>query len=318
MAYRRRYRRRRTGTGKRKSYGKSKFGGGEKAAQLAIMRNPFSLATACPKIPDGRASMSVGHKMQNVQEIAEALDGPLYITLYPGISSGVQWQTGSALTNGRLGYAYGHGLWAEGYTNVGATTTQGICTQVNDQIVDWRIVSQGLKLCLTNNSDQNDGWFEAVRLRVAHDPSHFYFVGSNPPTATTSNYVAPKVEANPDTSFLGSAPSTWVENATYRTGKLRDIHKTAFILKPEASKHEFQHLEQTYLIESAGVPTSNGYDKLLIDNLDQTYDIIVIRIHGLAGGAGTTATRILMHLVTNQELIYDQSSGLSRFHTKCF
>jgi len=97
-----------------------------------------------------------------------------------------------------------------------------------------------------------------------------------------------------------------VENPTYVTGKLRDIHRHVFQLAPQGSDHDFRELPSAFL---SGNPVGNT-NPLLDDNFDAIY----IRIHGRTGSE--SPTRIMTHIVSNQEVIYDEAATLCRYHSE--
>jgi len=52
---------------------------------------------------------------------------------------------------------------------------------------------------------------------------------------------------------------------------------------------------------------------------DGSFDCIFIRIHPRAEGSTDVAsTRLLAHVVSNQEIMYDETSQLSRFHGRSY
>jgi len=104
-------------------------------------------------------------------------------------------------------------------------------------ISEWRVVSQGLKITLTNNSDENDGSFEAIRLR--------WSAGERSMTNQTGQVPLPGTLAYTNLFQSTVIASNFVEHPTYTTGKLRDIHRHTFQLRPTTDDHDFQHIEST-------------------------------------------------------------------------
>jgi hypothetical protein len=226
-----------------------------------------------------------------------------YIYLFPGLNNGI----------GVRPAALDQFCRTQPYTNHGALTQQpnpdplGGPIYLQDPttaISKWRIVSQGLKLTLVNNSDENDGWWEAIRLtingtdrRITKDTGA---LGDTPGSPGFTNISEELLN-----------PTNMVEQPTYTTGKLRDIHRHLFVLRPEGSEHEFQTLRGDFRAQ-----TDDSLDTVF----DKSFDVIVIKVHArkLAAGATEGQTRLMTHVVCNQEIIYDEKSFLSRYHERKF
>jgi hypothetical protein len=86
-----------------------------------------------------------------------------------------------------------------------------------------------------------------------------------------------------------------IDQPSYVTGKLKDIHKFVFQSRPDGLNHDFN---------------SNT------DTLDNGFDCVLIRITGrTVAGADTNVTKLMCHVVSNQEIVYKSTYALSRFHT---
>lgn len=239
---------------------------------LAVFHNPFSTATTNPKIPDGKCYHSVGMRLQAVKEFTNDTTGNMDFVLFPGINNGLcALDTAEEL--------------AMPYTNHAIMV--GGDQESSSQIAQWRVVSQGLKLTLTNNSDENDGWWEAIRIQlVGPAADQGLVINEDGIVSCTTGGVTPSVNL--------------VEHPTYCTGKLRDIHRHVFELMPCGSDHDFSPL----------LLTGNNVGAL-VDN--ENYDAVFIRIHGRGGGS---PTRIMAHVVCNQELLYQEHTPLARYHSE--
>nr|QTE03400.1 MAG: capsid protein [Nandayus nenday CRESS-DNA-virus sp.] len=289
---RRTYSRRRVGRYRRGAYrrgfvsagrvGKSHF-----SACSAVYHNPFSTATTNPKIPDGKTYASTGLRLQAVTEISNDATGPIDILLFPGLGNGVVIDSSdTAISGNTRSMPYNdHGRFSD-----------SPYTQTSAAIHKWRIVSQALKITLINNSDENDGWFEAIRIQGSDDSGF----GPAEIDGEEGNFIG--------ASTAGTLPAlsstNLVEHPTYCTGKLRDIHKYLFHLMPQGNDHDFNIIPRATTLEFAG------------PNLDnENYDMVFIRVHGRAGSA--SPTRLMLHVVSNQEVVYDEGTFMTRYHSEC-
>lgn len=282
---------------------------------LAVYRNPFSNANTNPKIPDGKILASCGLRCQARSEIKNDSDSPMYILVYPGLMSGMYVQSAlSDLTGATDGitdqvpFTYAqHAI----FNKVGTTDQYK-----SQDVAAWRLVSQGVRLSLLNTSDYNDGYWEAIRLPV--DPSLFAMRWD----MATSTDGSTGILTVDNSKLVGAGIAhvgNMINNPSYRSGKLRDIHKQTFMLKPHSGSHEPLNLGQP--IKLAGtIDLATEIENFNISTpvplLDTTFDCILIRIVGRTNAGTTpTPTRLLGHLVSNQEVVYRDDSLMSRFHS---
>lgn len=309
-----------------RSYGASPLG-----KQLAVYQNPFSLATNNPKIPDGKCSLSAGQRYQAVESFVSSTNDSMWFVLYPGLNAGLAVAgSGSdkilTYNNDTLG----------GSNATGTAASIGAFPGATQAIAQWRVVSQGIKLSLVNNADENDGWFEAVRLTLSSEAARWRMSLPNTPFSASSKWgqsntlaIRPEIDY-PNQSIMGVPRSAFVENATYRTGKLRDIHKHAFVLKADTNDHDFvqingQHSSDasTLFDESNGqfLPASMHAQRLSDQLVDHSMDMVVIVVHGRVAGSPTAPqnpSQILAHLVSNHEMCYEPTTQLARFHSESY
>jgi len=340
----------------------------DSAASLNVIADPFSLATTAAIVPDGKCIMSVGQRLQSIKEVQQTAvaDAPLTCLLFPGLGNGISWfntakTTTTATVTVHQPYT-SHGSWkffagpdpgvnTDPYTYVQAQQNSG-----NGDISQWRIVSQGLRLSLTNNSDQNDGWWEAIRITPNNDGTFWAFAQDNTeppdedPRFDPDSYIpdSARVVAQ-GSSFNAVLKSNFADNPSYMSGKLRDIHKHQFFLKMVNTDHDLRQLKTTYNLingtvarQPDGIDGHDGYvdnlpawncpgaavvadganvGELVAGNVDFSYDMIVIRIHGRPSNVSSsesinTPTRILSHVVSNQEVVYQENTFLERFHKR--
>lgn len=289
--------------------------------QLAVYQNPFSLATNNPKIPDGKCSLSAGQRYQAVESFKQSSDTMTFI-LYPGLMGGL-YVNGTPSTK-VLTYNNDCFLDILSENGIGIGPSAGAF----QAIAQWRVVSQGMKLSLVNNADENDGWFESVRLTISREGDTWVICPFDSPNSTATKIGASNVVIRPRTApdeVMGINRSQFVENATYRTGKLRDIHKHSFVLRSESNDHDFvklnpNHLEVTgnfIYNDPEGTVSTTTASRQFVDNVvDQCMDIVVVIVHGRPGTTTENASEILCHLVANHEMCYEPTSQLSRFHSE--
>lgn len=311
------------------------------ARRMMVMRNPFSLATTNPKIPDNRCTFSAGQRLQVAGEVTSGTsknNSVIDIILYPGLNSGLSIQryidTGPDTFNGPVaqrlvGLYNNHAkLHPSGILNNG---TQWTTLSEND-VEKWRLVSQGLHLSLVTNTEENDGWFEYIRVPVDLSLNRWNVAS----TLTNANEVSEESRSAliPNKTSFEEYTKSMIDHVTYQSGKLRDIHKYAFTLHRSGEDHEFSPVRNSYPFpvnevepgeyahtgnkENMRVYTTNNEDfhRLIDDTVDSSYGAIIIRIHGNYVEDGVqSGTKLLYHMVSNQEIIYAQTSNLSRFHT---
>lgn len=270
---------------RRPMYKKPYLGRSKVSDHLAVYHNAFSTATTNPKIPDGKAYHSAGIRLQAVKEFSNDSSGTMEFFFFPGINNGC-WANSVVAAN--------FGDTSMPYTNHAVVT--GTTQNVNGEISKWRLVSQATKISLVNNSDENDGWWEAIRVQTSNNPN-------SDNGFDVVNVSGLSIIGGPQGGIPGMnvGITNLVEHPTYCTGKLRDIHRHIFDLMPQGSDHDFQTFPQTGLSTNAYLDTEN-------------YDCIFVRIHGRAGAE--TPTRVMIHTVSNQEVLYNESGTLSRFHSE--
>jgi hypothetical protein len=174
----------------------------------------------------------------------------------------------------------------------------------------WRIVSQGTRISLTNNYDSNEGWFEAFRTVATADDFQTIPVRRVNPATVADRAAAVAVNLNYDNwpyVNIGLIPNRHLslinleQHPSYVVGKLTDINKYLFQLKPVNTEHVFREF------------TFGG--KMLL--LDSNFDVIVIKVHGKANNQNTPGSGLVVHTICNMELIYDEDKFGSRLMSRC-
>lgn len=282
--------------------------------------NPFAQGYA-PKIRDGKCASSLGRKFQCVTTLANDTTVTMDILVWPGLQTGATVigaqdakVADTTFNNAFSTLRYNTHAKFEGKVTAATATTPETATDIkqigDNQISKWRVVSQALKLTLVNNADENDGWFECCRYSLGDNKKTFVNrfkaqTGMDTATDNPHDLHTGLGAAKGESSTLDiKAKENMHDHSTYFSGKLRDIHKYMFKLKTNDSQHDFIDLQRSYLSESDFVE----------DLMDGSLDVLHIRIHGR--GSGDKATKVLAHLVSNQELMYAQDSLMAQMHTK--
>lgn len=275
------------------------------------MSNPFNAIVLAPKIPDGLTYSSCGLRLQQAINITQGLADDMILIFYPGIEGGlyIYDQFSSFNNDDGSDYTYNNHL------NLGA---QNPPTQIPSvRVTQWRLVSQALRLTSVNNCEEADGWFEAIRVDTAkaRDAASAMWEirdGSNVPVAKSRLNNAGATTTTPRGANVQlwsgyQSITNFIEQPSYVTGKLKDLQKHVFQLRPQVREFEFTKLTQ-------------GPGAYADEFVDDNFDTIVIKIHGRApvnADDGGGATRIMAHWISNQEICYDENTQLSRYMTEC-
>lgn len=293
-----------------------------------VVRNPFSLSTTNPKIPDKRCTFSAGQRLQVADEVTQGALTTMTIVMYPGASNGLCIAKSAEKTTPVVA----GDLVVPVYNNHVSLTKDGT-TITEPDVEKWRMVSQGTRISLVTNTEENDGWFEYIRVPVDASSANWQIANKNIEgvTGSAGPPIVTAVAEDKDTQIVPSAAhiseltNHLIDHVTYQSGKLRDIHKYSFTLHKSGEDHEFRPIKQSYplVFDAVGTKTSDLYDTypigtdlnmantLLSDVLDTSFGMLVLVIHGTPN-----KTKLMYHQVANQEIIYDQASKLSRFHTR--
>lgn len=101
-------------------------------------------------------------------------------------------------------------------------------------------------------------------------------------------------------------------NNTYVSGKVRDLHKHVFKLRPSSDEHPYKEIPEKIRRSDYGdnwpfndkrAAAGEGDEDAFVDDI---FDAIHIRIHSSPG------TQLMCHYVANQELVYDENSNFAR------
>lgn len=263
---------------------------------LAVMRNPFSTATTTPKVCDGKIGHSVGVREASAQAVASDA-GVLHYILYPGLGAGVVTIANIAgnatSTPPRQQFIAINGDELTSLSLVEADKKDLKKLSAPDR---WRIVSQGLRLTPINNSENNNGWFEAIRVPFAFDEASLANGGVN---NTASPPVIVSAAVSPTLGFEGNilTSNAWAKHPSYVTGRLRNLEKHMFYLQPNSDRE--------FVLNTGSITTQ----------VDPNFDVVLIRIVASPSNADGVKLNILQHCVQNFEFLFDAKNERSRYHS---
>jgi hypothetical protein len=297
--------------------------------QLHMLHNPFANTTQQPKIPDGLVNDSLGFSTQVVTEVGNRTgQNIMHVLLFPGMNAGVVVdQCSQAIFNTRTyfipGYTGSSSVEWGSFTN--PATTQNV--NAGDTYALWRIVSQGLQLKLLNPTEEDDGWWEAIRLSTDLNTANWYLSTTNNNVNRTTNGVLAPVEL-----LQQELRNINMSNqATYSTGLLRDLHRIQFELHGQKDSHDFRHMKHAMEIldtdqdfvdlstmECSFVAGKDNAFELIENYNDTSYDMVYIRLHCRpnTGTAPFLGSRFHLNCISNQEVHFEYSEREARFHTK--
>lgn len=289
--------------------------------QLSVMAYPHSKMTLNPKIPDGVSVQSTGLRFQQGFNY-QFTEPTTYLIIYPGLGSFCAVYPANSAGVPTTGPA---GIWptpAVLYSN--RTLYQGaVGTLRNLNVARWRQVSCGVRIRNTNNDDNNDGSWEAIRLSTPNDPQQWATLqaadaGYVPFTTDALHSIIPQF-ADKITNL------NFAQNNSYCSGQMKDLHRKYFMLKEQQPTHEFTEIPEKVTGYANGTATSlatagfsmNVTTPALTDQaqmmcdkmLDKACDTIIIKLNGKVG---TNPTTILIDGCQSQELEYMPSSAFLR------
>jgi hypothetical protein len=292
--------------------------------QLKVFHDPFAGTTNTPKIPDGATPSSIGLSNQAVFELD--CRETTHMLLYPGMTSCLTYLDGVAGFGGRTIHNTGFEGGNQLLFNDGTGASGAFRTRENYAL--WRVVSCGLQMKLLNTSEENDGWWEAIRISEPVDTSH-WVLSTTDDVGDPTNYGC----VSPGVNMIGelSGRTSLSSDASYATGLMRDLNRVQFDLHGIQNSHPFikqqeyigfsedtfaafnlSHLTQTI---NNGSDDGMNFINLLTD---QTYDMIYIRLHSRAytGTSPFLGSQVHCNVVSNQEVFFEQNQTENRYHSR--
>lgn len=320
-------------------------------AHHAVRVNAFSNATAQPKILDGLMAQSLSRRLQNVISVrnGDATLGRdiMHVILMPS-----------------LGVPLCFGNSAEGFTlrngsNVDPSFVGFPNQTVGIQMIDsltglpvnfnqvtplgqyklfqkapfstWRIVSQALRLELTNNDEQNEGWFEAVRMNWRRNNGDLQITQLDGSTSLTTTDFG----VGPSPAFLAyvkDLPLTEIPG--YQSGLLKDIKKYDFQLHPKSATHDPIEMDRNIVLNEGSdifaqsnsknfsFGETNAANQIKDSYTDPNMDIVYLRLHcrvnneNTEGFQNSFGSSFMVNLVQNIEMAFHPESDYASFQTK--
>jgi hypothetical protein len=185
----------------------------------------------------------------------------------------------------------------------------------------WRTVSQGMRITLLNNDQENDGWFESVRLKISMNEEHY----------TLSEFETDKARLIPNLNMFAAAKDRNIaDQPSYMAGPLKDIHKVQFDLHHITEDHPFTVVPSAIDVgyfSTATPPAGNapnrlftfdrgeiGANRLVKTVVDNNCDVIMLYIWGRKNVV--SPSNLLIEVAQNSEIVYSEGSTLSKYHQK--
>jgi hypothetical protein len=282
--------------------------------------NPF-LKNAQPRIADGAANKSISSSYRTTNAVTITAGNIGHFMFVPGLKTGLFWTDGvpTGANMNRADYNNGSDItfsipgWA---SNPGVPTAREIDAATN--IAKYRLVSQGLRLTCIDNDQNNDGFYEAVRVNRPRNALDWTIEGL---TANMNDvYLEPIVSAGLGLPDLVSSSIT--DDDSYMCGSIKSLANKQFNLKPTKDEVRFKNFRErclaTFQETIPAVPHSHIYavnegdDDIFAvweNMMDLEYDILYIRIHP----GSTNNANLLVETCVNWEFIFDQTSSLARY-----
>lgn len=289
------------------------------ATQLNTVYNAFAANNRDPKLPDGKCITSLGTMNTQIGSVIAGED-TMDILLYPGLMSGcyISNVADKGPTTGEAGPQI---LKYDNHHNIQAVYTPGtdgnpdfperVVTPNGNKLTNWRIVSQALKITHLNDSEDDSGWFEAIKFNPSADVEKWECGSLN---NLTTNGIRPRED------LFNLVGQGLVDKPNYIAGKLRNIGKLNFFLSCYNNSHDFVPYDNDITVDT----DKPEADPLLINQFwDANMDCVLIRVHGRKDPVGATndccrGTKLLLHLRSMQELIHHTDAPLAKHMTKCY
>ena len=237
--------------------------------------DPFDGTVSQPKLFDGSVTRSSGLRFRATGNITlDAAGGDNYIILFPGFSNAMSWKIGT-------GDYVTHPVFP---THLGTTSDR-------QNINRLRLVSGAARFMLLNSSDDNEGYWEAIRVPFEEFKGQFSLVDQ---TAPIGEDMAIKLFSTWTVAGLANYP-------TFQSGRLRDLHRFLFKLNSNAPDHPFTSLPIL------------GQAPSITQCVDSNFDCIIIRLVGRIDAV--TPTMIQYDMVSNQEIVYRDGTVMGRLAT---
>lgn len=255
-------------------------------AYVRSLVDPFDTTIVQPKLLDGKGNRTAGLRFRVTGDITCDPAAPTYIALFPAMGNSFAYKSASEVTTVPVAYI----------NHVETATAQAAVSQL-------RIVNAGIKLSLMNSSHENEGYWEAARFPISQisfaAPNDAQAGGTG--TATTTAVFKNRIMVLE--TMLTTLGSNLSQNATFQTGKLRDLHRYLFKLNSNDDDHEFRAAPLS--------PSTLGATATIVEAcLDRAYDVVIIKVHGRVDA--TSPSVLHYDVVSGQEVIYGETTVANR------
>lgn len=238
--------------------------------------DPFDQSLPQPKLLDGSVPRSSGLRFRNTGTITlDAAGSVNYIVLLPGFSNALAWKRPADST---------WQLPSPFPSHVGTAGDRS-------NIQRLRLVSAGLKVTLLNSTDDNEGYWEAVRIPIS-----------------TSIMDADTVTTFLSYPVLGFTLANMADHHTFQRGLLRDIGRYQFKVNSTSPSHDFARFNDSFVDITPG-----GTGQPETATLDFNFDMVVIKLIGRVDA--TTPSTVMYESVSNHEAVYTDGTALARLMT---
>jgi hypothetical protein len=258
---------------------------------METLINPFSTAIKSPKLLDGEIKNTAAIKLRATGEIICSATQNTNIILFPGLTNVLCFciaPTGldnsvdpmvSPLTDPIL---FEQALFKQHLS----TTSD----RANVRLA--RLTGAGARFFLTNSAEEDDGYWEAVRV-TNHFSGRDVFFKLDSTGVHLGAGVLKALATDLDVA----------NNGTYQFGQLRDIHKYVFKLNSEDNDHKFSP------VSALNTSTTTVPHESALADLNQ-WDMVFIKIRGRRNAVSPSILRF--DSISNQELVYAETSPLAR------
>lgn len=257
--------------------------------QILAHLDPFSNRFNPPKIHDGKASMSSAIKLRMTGQttLPTTTGGSVTLCLGPGLSSSFYPVDGLPVLPYTMPIYQAH---------IGTEA-------LRSTIKHMRLVGAAARFSLLNNADQNEGYFEAIRLPF--NLSDLGLVNSGIATDPVTGVIN-------FTNVIAGAGSDFSQHSSYMTGKLKDLHKYQFKLNSTTNEHPFTNINEV----GTAIPNDVPLETQVKAWVDESFDIVLVRIFGRNEAA--LPSMIRYEIVCNQEVVFKENSQVARLMTRSF
>jgi hypothetical protein len=249
--------------------------------------DPFSNRFNPPKIQDGKATMSSAVKLRMTGQVTLPTTAGAHVTLClgPGLSSNFYPHDGLPVLS------YDQPIYQ---AHIGTAALRSAIKQM-------RLVGSAATFSLLNNAEQNEGYWEAVRV-----PLNWSDISVRA-SATATDPCTGSLDFS---GAIASAGADFSQHSSYQTGKLKDLHRMQFKLNSTTNEHPFTDVNEVGTGVVADVPLATQTRAFV----DESFDIVLIRVYGR--NESTLPSVLRYEIVSNQEIIWKENSQSARMMTR--